>query len=373
VKIVLVGTAYPMRGGIAHYVALLYQTLQARGHDVQVLSFKRQYPSFLFPGKTQKDHGKELIPVESKPLLDSINPITWLSAFFWIQKQNPDTILFKYWMPFFAPCYAILSFLSKVFLNIRILYLCDNIIPHEKNFLDEILTRIGLGFTDAFIVQSNQVRDDLLAYKPNASFRYAPHPVYTLFPPPVSKREARDHLGIAEKHVLLYFGYIRRYKGLKYLIEAMPSVIERLPVHLLVCGEFYEERQETLSRIRELGLESRITILDRFIENEDVGIYFCASDLVVLPYVSATQSGIVQIAYHYNKPAVVTCVGGLPEVVHDGQTGFVVPPKDPDALARAILRYYKERCEKHFLKNIALEKKKYTWDRMAEAIELLGE
>jgi len=372
-RIVLVGTAYPMRGGIAHYTALLYQTLRARGHHVKVLSFKRQYPSLLFPGKTQQDHGEELIPIESKPLLDSINPLTWITAFFWIYKQRPDILLYKYWMPFFAPCYTLIAILARLFLNIRILYLCDNIVPHEKNILDEILTRIGLGFVDAFIVQSKQVRDDLLAYQPNAIYQYAPHPVYSIFPPPVDKKEARKKLGIREKHVLLYFGYIRRYKGVKYLIEAMPGVLKKLQVHLLVCGEFYEDRDEILTRIQELGLESQITVLDRFIENEEVGTFFCASDLVVLPYVTATQSGIVQVAYHYNRPVVVTRVGGLPEVVHDGKTGFIVPIKDPDALADAVLRFYNGHHEKDFSKNIILEKKKYTWDRMAEAIEALGE
>jgi glycosyltransferase involved in cell wall biosynthesis len=372
-RIALVGTAYPLRGGIAHYMALLFQTLRSRGHEVCVLSFKRQYPAFLFPGKTQKDLGQELIPIASTPILDSINPITWVKAFFWLGRVRPDMLLFKYWMPFFAPCYATLAFLAKLFLGIRVVYLCDNVVPHEKNLLDEALNRLGLGFVDGFIVQSRQVQRDLLSYKPNANYRFAPHPLYTLFPVPIPKKEARKRLNIRQKHVLLYFGYIRKYKGLRYLIEAMPDVVRELSVHLLVCGEFYEEREEILSRVLDLGLESHVTILDRFIPNEEVGTYFCACDLVVLPYVSATQSGIVQVAYHYDKPVVVTRVGGLPEVVLDEKTGFVVEPQNNEAISRAILRFYKEKREKDFTANIAQEKQKYSWDRMAEAVEKLGE
>jgi len=371
-KIVLIGTAYPMRGGIAHYIALLYNALKERGHKVWVVSFSRQYPKILFPGKTQQDEGKELISVRSKPILDSVNPISWLRTAMWIWRIRPDIVIFKYWMPFFAFCYAAVSLIIKLYSRTRVVYICDNITPHERIAGTSILTRIALGFVDSYIVQSRSVLNDLLHYKPNASFFHTPHPLYTIFPSGMGKKEAREKLGIKEGRVILYFGYIRRYKGLRYLIEAMPGVLERLSVRLLICGEFYDQREEIFDSIDRLGLNSCVTIYDKFIPNEMVGVYFSAADLVVLPYISATQSGIVQIAYNYNRPVVVTNVGGLPEVVKNNQTGFVVPPKCPEAIAEAIIDYYKKNLEKRFSKNIISEKKKYSWDKMVEAIETLG-
>ncbi len=365
----LVGTAYPMRGGIAHYVALLYQTLKNRNHQVFVLSFSRQYPNFLFPGKTQTDQGRELIPVPSFPLLDSINPFSWLRAFLWLKQIKPDLIVFKYWMPFFAPCYAAIAFLATRILHIRTIYICDNIVPHEKKPFDSFFSWLGLRFIDYFIVQSRSVRDDLLHLKPEAVYREVPHPVYEIFPPSLSKNESKRLLGILDKKVILYFGYIRRYKGLNYLIHAMPEILKSMKIKLLVCGEFYEDKEETYRLVDRLGLKSNVILYDQFIPNEEVNRYFCAADLVVLPYTSATQSGIVQVAYHYNKPVVVTRVGGLPEAVLDNQTGYIVPPHDPKVLTEAILKFYRGRKENIFVRNVQKEKKKYSWNRMAEAVE----
>jgi glycosyltransferase involved in cell wall biosynthesis len=196
--------------------------------------------------------------------------------------------------------------------------------------------------------------------------------VYDFFPPAVPKPQARRLLSISEPNVMLYFGYIRAYKGLRYLLEAMPRILKRMRVRLLVCGEFYEEREELFALAERAGLREAVTFHDRFIANEEVAAFFCASDVVVLPYVSATQSGIVQVAYHYDKPVIVTSVGGLPEAVPDGRTGFIVPPRDPEAVAQAVLRYYREKREPAFSRNIRVEKKKYSWDRMAQAVENLA-
>ncbi len=370
--IVLVGTAYPLRGGIAHYIALLYKKLIAQGHRVEVLSFKRQYPSFLFPGLTQKDKGKELIPIDSVPLLDSINPLTWIKSFFWLKNIKPDIILFKYWMPFFAPCYATIASMARYLLRVQVLYICDNIVPHEKKPGDKLLSKIGLKFVDSFIVQSKTVLKDLLTFRPDAVYREIPHPVYEIFPPPIPKKEARKKLKIIEDNVILYFGYIRAYKGLRYLIQAMPIILKNISAKLLICGEFYEGQKETLNLIRKLNLKNAVIVYDNFIPNEEVNLYFSATDLVALPYVSATQSGIVQIAYYYNRPVVATNVGGLPEVIINGKTGYVVPPQDPEALADSIVKFYREKKEKAFAENIEMEKKKYSWDRMIRAIEELG-
>ena len=369
VRIVLVGTAYPMRGGIAHYIALLYRTLRRRGHRVSVLSFKRQYPSLLFPGKTQRDEGAEMIPVESHPLLDTVNPVSWIHGFLWLKRARPDAVLFKYWMPFFAPCYASLAFALKTLLRIPVLFLCDNVIPHEKKPMDLWLTRLALRFPDAFIVQSRTVLSELRSFRPGARSRLVPHPVYEIFPKPVARAEARRRLGIRDGRVILFFGYIRAYKGLRTLLEALPEIIKRLQVRLVVCGEFYEGRAETHALIERLGVRGSVTLNDRFIPNDEVADYFCASDLVVLPYVSATQSGIAQIAYFYDRPVVATTVGGLPEMVRDGRTGYLVPPENPGALAGAVLKFYGENRAAFFEKNISVEKKKYSWDRMAETVE----
>ena len=371
-RVVLVGTAYPMRGGIAHYIALLYQKMTDRGHRVHVLSFKRQYPSLFFPGKTQQDLGKELIHLESHPLLDSINPLTWIRAAFWLRRVRPDVLIFKYWMPFFAPCYASVAFLARTFLKARVLYICDNIVPHEKKVGDRLFTRLGLAQVDGFIVQSGAVRKDLLRFKPGANYREVPHPVYEIFPPSISRKDARKALNIRDERVLLYFGYIRAYKGLRYLIEAMPRILERFSVKLLVCGEFYEGHKETFDLIDRLDVADSVVVFDGFIPNEEVHRFFCASDLVVLPYVSATQSGIVQIAYHYDRPVVATRVGGLLEVIIDGKTGYLVEPRDSDTLAAAVVRFFQDGGKTDFEKNIAEEKKKYSWDRMVDAIEELA-
>jgi glycosyltransferase involved in cell wall biosynthesis len=370
-RIVLVGSAFPLRGGIAHYTALLYRTLKRRGHAVSVLSFRRQYPSFLFPGRTQKDEGHEMIRVPSRPMLDSINPLTWVQAVFWMKSLKPDVVVFKYWMPFFAPCYAVLAFGARFFLKIPAIFLCDNIVPHEPSRLDARLTRLAVASPDAFIVQSGSVRQDLLRFRPDARFREVPHPVYDIFSPPLSKAEARTRLGLEESRIILFFGYIRAYKGLRTLIEAMPEILRETRVHLAVCGEFYEGRQETVDLIHHLGLQHKISLFDEFIPNEKVADFFCAADVVVLPYVSATQSGIVQIAYNYDRPVIATRVGGLPEVIVEGKTGYLVPPQDPAALALAVLRFYRGAPDR-FKSAIRKEKKKYSWDRMAEAVEELA-
>jgi glycosyltransferase involved in cell wall biosynthesis len=360
-----------MRGGIAHYIALLARTLERRGRRVSVLSFRRQYPSLLFPGKTQKDAGTELIPVQSNPILDSINPVSWIRAFLWMKREKPDAVVFKYWMPFFAPCYAALAFGLGMLLHPAVIFLCDNVIPHEKKFMDVWLTRLALRFPDAFIVQSETVRSELLSFRPDCRHRLVPHPVYEIFPPAVPKSAARTRLGIRDRRVLLFFGYIRAYKGLRTLLEALPEILKRMPVRLVVCGEFYEGRADTLDLIAGLGIGNAVTLNDRFIPNEEVGDYFCAADLVVLPYVAASQSGIVQIATHYDRPVVATSVGGLPETVRNGRTGYLVPPGDSKALAGAVLRYFREKRTGFFERNIRAEKKKYSWDRMAEAVEEL--
>ncbi|MFC1568994.1 glycosyltransferase [bacterium] len=372
-RFVIVGPAYPIRGGIAQSVTQLYKTLCGSGHDVHVLSFKRLYPNFLFPGTTQFESGKPLYKLRSKAILDSINPLTWIHALIWLQTIRPTTLIFQYWMPFFVPCYVFLTVLAKIFWGVQVLYICHNIIPHEQRIGDSFFSKLGLKFVDGFITQSLSVHQDLLTIRPDAKIIDVPHPVYTILPDAIPKQEARNKLGIQAEHIILYFGIIRPYKGVKYLVQAMPEILKHKQVQCFICGEFYEERDETIHLIRDLNLEANITVQDQFIPNETIHLYFCAADLVVLPYVTATQSGVVQVAYNYNRPVLVTDVGGLPEVVQDGHTGYVVPPKNPDAISKAVLHFFRNTRKIPFEKNIKSEKSKYSWEQMGEAVVTLAQ
>ncbi|MBN1780441.1 glycosyltransferase [bacterium] len=368
-RLVIVGPAYPMRGGIAQSGALLYQALRKAGHDVHSLSFKRQYPAWLFPGKTQMDTGRDLIPISSHAILDSLNPLTWIQAVLWLKSIRPEALIFKYWMPFFSPCYAVVAGLAKWWMNLRIVTVCDNIIPHERRVGDIVLTKLGLRFADGYIVLSRSVRDELLSIRKQARYRQVPHPVYRIFPPSLKKKDARKCLSIREKSVILYFGLIRAYKGLRTLILALPEISKDRDVRCLICGEFYEGQAETLQLIHDLGLDDIVSVYDRFIPNEEVNVYFSAADLVVLPYVTATQSGVVQVAFHYDRPVLVTDVGGLPEQVVHGRTGYVVPPQSPDAISETVQRFFhRDMNEIPFESHIRAEKKQQSWEHMAEAV-----
>ena len=371
-KIILVGTAYPHRGGIAHFNALLYKNLTQRGHQVKIVSFRRQYPGLLFPGKTQFDTSAAARPVAAEPLIDSINPVTWYQTAQKIREHAPDGVVFQHWQPFFAPCYGAIAKQVKGSKGARTLAICHNMIPHENKIIDAALSRFFIRQVDRFIVLSQAVADDLLRFKRDAIYQIVAHPVYEIFADTsLSKAEAKERLGLPDRPVVLFFGYIRAYKGLHILLEAFARIIEQSPAILVVAGEFYQDRADYESQIKKLGLQDRVILRDEYIPNEQVACYFTAADVVALPYLSATQSGIVQICYHYNKPVIATDVGGLPEIVRDGETGFVVSHNDAIALAAALQRFYQENREASFSANIGKIKHHYSWDRMGEAIEQL--
>ncbi len=369
VNIVIVGTAYPLRGGIAHFNALLASHLR-KHHHVETVTFKRQYPKIFFPGKSQKEKG-ELTGVPAAPqIIDSINPFNWIRAAFMIKKLKPDLLIFKYWLPFFGPCFGTVAKLVKKITGANVLFICDNIIPHERRLGDVFFTRYAFKQSDYFIVQSNAVERDLLKYFPDARYRKVPHPVYENFGDPIPKQQAHHELGIQAGKVILYFGYVRAYKGLMILIEAMQKLRD---VVLLAVGEFYDDETKYRQKVKELNLESNIRFVSDYVPNEQVALYFSAADVVVLPYLSATQSGIVQIAYNFNKPVIATDVGGLAEVIVHDKTGYIVPPDNPDSLAMAIEKYYREEKEEEFTNNVKIEKMKYSWDNLIRNIEELSE
>jgi glycosyltransferase involved in cell wall biosynthesis len=370
-RITIVGTAYPLRGGIAHYNALLYRELSKK-HDVDIVTFRRQYPSLLFPGSTQMESGGEMFRVPSRALVDSINPFNWVSVGRSIRDAAPGLIIFKYWLPFFGPCFGTIARIAKRGTRTKVALICDNVIPHEKRVGDAAFTRYAFRAADYFIVQSDAVERDLLKFWPKAAYRKVPHPIYSMFGTAVDKHQARAALGITAQRVLLFFGYIRRYKGLGVMIEAIAKTDPSLDVHLMVVGEFYDNEERFRKQVAELKLEGRVRFNADYVPNDQVALHFSAADAVVLPYSSATQSGIAQIAYNFDKPVIATAVGGLQEVVLDNITGFIVPPRDAKALAKAIERFYCEEREAEFSARVRQEKQKYSWENLARALEDLA-
>jgi len=372
-KVLLLGPAYPLRGGIAQFLARLHVALREAGHSSVFHRFIRQYPKFLFPGKTQDDSSGEVMDVGALACLDPMNPFNWPLAARRIARERPDVVVAKWWMPFFGPAYTVSLWLAKKLCGCRVVFIVDNAVPHEKRPGDMLITRLGFGIADGFIVMSEAVKSDLLSIRPDANYILTPHPLYDVFGEPKDPQRAKDTLGVSGP-VLLFFGFVRRYKGLHILIEAMPKILDKIPdATLLVAGEFYEDKAPYVERIKELGIEDNVKVADGFIANEEVADYFCASDLLVLPYLSATQSGITQIAYVFGTPVVATRVGGLPEVVKDGVTGYLVEPEDPDAVADAVVKYFREADKEEFRAGISGERKRFSWETFVEAVLRLAE
>ena len=363
-RLAVVGLSYPFRGGISHYSTLQVRALR-RKYDVTFLTFSRQYPGFLFPGQTQFDYSARTLVEPNERIIDTMNPLTWVAAARRLNHEQPELIVFQWWHPFFAPPFGSIVRLLKAPLRSRVCFLCHNVMPHEGSRLQTLLTRYAFPSNGFYIVHSEQDRQQLVSLRPDATIRKGCHPTYSEFAAGhvSDKREARRSLGLAEdRKTLLFFGLVRAYKGLKYLIEAMVRVRGTLDCHLLVVGEFYDDKAPYLELIKKLGLSEAITVVNRYVPNEEVARYFSAADVAVLPYTSATQSGIVQVAFGLNTPVIVTRVGGLPEVVDDGGTGFVVEPENAEALAAAIIRYYEGGFEAGFREEIARQADRFGWD-----------
>jgi glycosyltransferase involved in cell wall biosynthesis len=347
VRIGVVGPTYPYRGGIAHYTTLLVRHLRAAGHDAPLYSFTRQYPRWLFPGKTDKDPSSTPLRVDCDYILDPMNPLTWLRLVRRVRADNPDLLVLQWWVPYWTPCLATIAHLIRRDTRTKVAIICHNVMPHEGGgIFDRRLAMTVLRRGDALIVHSEQDRYKLLALLPQAHVVKAQHPSYAELAPQTDRSAAnalRQTLGIAaDTPVLLFFGFVRPYKGLEYLIQALPHIRQAIPAHLLVVGEFWTAPEFYERYAREFGVEQQITFINRYVPNEELGPYFDMADVVVLPYVSATQSGVAQLAFGFNKPVISTRVGGLHEVVHDGLNGLIVPPQDEQALADAVIRFYRE-------------------------------
>jgi glycosyltransferase involved in cell wall biosynthesis len=369
-KIAVLGLSYPFRGGIAHYSTLFVRELRKK-YSVKFFSLKRQYPHLLFPGKTQYDHSKIKLIEENEPIIDSINPITWINSFRLINREGFDLIIVQWWNPFFGLSFGSIVNLLSFFSNIKICFVCHNVLSHENNFLDKLLLKYSIINVNHFIVHSEEDKEKILSIKKNAIIKKNPHPTYSIFGEISSyeKDEAKKIINIKSKNIILFFGLIRAYKGLKYLIQAMTKITEYKNCLLLIVGEFYESKSEYISLIKEIGLEENITIIDKYINNEDVPLYFCCADVVVLPYIEATQSGIIQIAFGLGKPVITTNVGGLSEAVEDQKTGFIVEAKSSEKLAEAIIKYYQGNYESRFSEEIKKRLETFSWDIELRNIE----
>lgn len=363
-KIVIIGPVPPYRGGISHYTALMSKALAVK-HEVINLSYSMQYPKFLYKGGEQKERGDDRLTVEAEFCLNTANPMSWLKTAKRINKLKPDLLIVQWWHPYFAPCYwTIHKFLNE---SIKEMFLCHNVFPHVRFPISKQLSEMVLKHGGNFIVQSEQDKQDLLTVKPDAKVICTPHPTYEFFNRGTYIADRRG-----DEINLLFFGFVREYKGLRYLLEAFPLI--HCDCRLQIVGEVAEGEKarycELISKADPTG--EHICLIDKYVPDNEVEHYFKACDLVILPYLSATQSGIVQIAYGFEKPVVATAVGGLTEVVVDGETGFLIPSQDSQAIAKAVDGFASEPDKARFSAAIRKEAYKYSWSRLVEVVEELA-
>lgn len=380
-RLSILGPAPPLRGGIVTYLAMLAKKLEERGNSVFWASFKKQYPRWLFPGSKQEGEVAPWLVRESSPKFVPWSPLSWYRTYRDIARAEVESVVMKYWLPYFAPGYACVGKLLKRNTDTRLIYILDNVYPHEKQPFANALSRAALGLGDGYVAQSMAVRDELFSLLPETSpdsVRYVPHPIYDFGAPGEkrpTKKEARKLLGLPlDKHVALFFGFIKPYKGVDCLIEASSRIGKAMgdDLIILIVGDVYGDETEYSSAIAKYDQKDIVDFRPGFVPDSAVEPYFVASDVVVLPYRTATQSGIAQIAFNYSKPVITTEVGGIPEVVLDGETGMVLPPGNPIALADAIIGYFEEDMEKTLADGISRGRSKYSWDSLAEAIEVLS-
>ena len=365
-KIIIIGPAYPYRGGIADTNESLCQSLNEMGHQASIITFTVQYPDFLFPGKSQYNAEANENQFKIKRLIHSLNPVNWHRTARYINKLKPDLVIVRYWMPYFAPSMGtIVRWLDKKIVTIA---MCDNVIPHEKRIGDRTLTRYFTGAFDGFITLSKTTLQELDEFTDKPKTFY-PHPINKNLGNKIDRGKARKYLHLKENgNYLLFFGLIRDYKGLDLTLQAMGKpVVKDLNIHLLVVGEFYEPKDKYEKLIDELGLQDQVTIIDQFIPTTEIKYYFSAADMIIQTYKSASQSGVSQIAYNFECPILVTNTGGLSEFVQHEKTGYV-SEKDPDEIADYIADYFINNRQDDFSRNMLLEKPKFSWEAFSDQI-----
>lgn len=369
-KIIIVGPSHPYRGGIAAFTDRLAAEFVAENVDVELYTFTLQYPSILFPGKTQYSDAPAPNDISIFRRINSINPLTWIKTAKEIRTKNPDIVIFAYWMSFFASCYAKMAKIIKRNKVSRCIGLVHNMMPHEQSILDRLFSPHFVKRMDAFVALSKSVLADVSRLDKKSKPKYfSPHPLYDHYGDKEDKVMAMNSLYMDNNYnYLLFFGLIREYKGLDLLLKAMSDKrLDKYPLKLIVAGEFYEKKEPYLKMIDDLDINDKVIICDKYIPDEEVKNFFNLADMVVQPYKSATQSGVTQIAYHFEKPMLVTDVGGLREIVPNGKVGYVVEA-EPSQIADAICDFYDNERIEYFESNIIEEKKKYEWSKMTETI-----
>lgn len=372
-KIILIGPAYPYRGGNALFVTHTYEALKDH-FEVKIYNYKLLYPSLLFPGTTQFDKSKEQVfKVPNERLVNSINPFNWISVAKRLKQENADLVIFDWWHPFFGLCHGVISFLLRKKYQNKILFITENVVSHEANFIDKILTRVGLKYASKFLALSGIVEKEVKQYSIDKKIYRSELPVYDCYKPvdESSLLKFKTELGFEDDSLLLlFFGYVRKYKGLDILIKAFPAILKHSQkARLLVVGEFYDNPDEYLNLIDKLGIKDKVKMVNQFVPNEDVGKYYQISDLIVLPYRSATQSGILNVAYGFNKPVLVTDVGGLAEFVDEGKTGFVVEPNSPEAIVEGVQKFLSVKVTVDFTTHIGERNKKNSFNNLPEVFK----
>ena len=364
-KLVIIGPAWPLRGGLSAFDEKLATQFTEKGIQTRIDTFSLQYPSILFPGKSQYTTDPKPKDVNIAVCINSINPLNWIKIGLKLYRQKPDLIIVRFWIPFLAPCLGTILKIAKKNKHTKVISIVDNMIPHEKRMGDQLLTKYFVKTVDGFIAMSEKVKNDIkiFSHKPVS---ISPHPIFNHFGHPITKMDARTNLGLPhEGKIILFFGYIRKYKGLDLLIQAMADdAIKKLDIHLMIVGEFYEDASAYHLLIDSLGLQEQITLYSNYIPDDEVKNYVCSADFIIQPYKNATQSGVTPLAYHFEKPMLVTNVGGLADTVPHLKTGIVVAPETKE-IANGIETLY-ELGENHFIPNIIEEKKKYSWAQMTE-------
>jgi len=376
-KIILIGPAYPYRGGNALFVTHTYEALKNH-FDVKIFNYKLLYPSLLFPGTTQFDKSKvQLFQVPSERIINSINPFNWIKVARKLKNENADLVVFDWWHPFFGFCHGAISFLIRKKYKNKILFMTENVVSHEANPIDKILTKIGLRNASKFLTLSGIVEKEVRQYSKDKNVYRSELPVYDCYKPvdESNRQKIKIELGFEpESLVLLFFGYVRKYKGLDVLIEAFPSILAENPyARLLIVGEFYDDPKPYMEQINKLKIEDKVRVINQFVPNEEVARYYQVSDVVILPYRSATQSGILNIAYGFYKPVIVTDVGGLAEFVEEGRTGFVVDPDSTEAILYGVNKFIKAKDKTDFHKFIEEKNKQNSFNKLPEVFEKILE
>lgn len=374
-RVIIIGPAHPLRGGLASYNERLAKQFIDEGNEVTIYTFSLQYPSFIFPGTTQYSTESKPSNLTINVCINSINPFNWIKVGNNLKNEKPDLVIVRYWLPFMGPCLGFILRQIKKNKQTKIVCIADNIIPHEKRFGDKAFTKYFVQPVDAFITMSDKVMTDLKLFAPTKPTQLVAHPLYDNFGKKVSKEEARLKLGIKnEELILLFFGFIRKYKGLDLLLNAM-KIIKNPKFNiqnskLLIAGEFYEDRKAYDEQIEKLDLQENLILHTDFIPDSEVKYYLCAADVVVQPYKNATQSGVTPLAYHFEKPMIVTNVGGLPSLVPNNKVGLIAEP-NAESIAEKIIDYF-TKGEAYFLPHLIEEKKKFTWSKMTASIKQIA-